>query len=299
MTPVSAQTSGIAVVVNTLDAERQLPYALRSVASWAAEIVVVDMASTDRTVAIARDFGARVVAHARADCVEPARAFAVAQATQPWILLLDADELVPVGLSRRLRQIARSDAFDVVRIPRLNYLLGAPLLHTGWNPERDRHVRFFRPAAVTMPTRIHEPLRAMPGARTSDLAYVRSEALIHFNYTDVDDFVARLARYTSVEAAHAIAHGDRASGGRGLGAALREWGVRYLWHGGWRDGWRGFHLALLMACYRVVVQAKMASRERLGPAGEVERGYAREAERMLAEYAVTDPPPPADSLPLS
>jgi glycosyltransferase involved in cell wall biosynthesis len=284
MTATTREPGAITVVVNTLDAERYLAYALRSVATWAAEIVVVDMASADRTVAIARELGARVVPHERRECVEPARAFAVAQATTPWVLLLDADELVPVALSRRLRAIADRDDVDVVRVPRLNYLLGAALLHTGWNPERDRHVRFFRPAAVTMPTRIHEPLRPVPGARALELAGVPGEALVHFNYTDVDDFVARLARYTSVEAAQARARGERASRTGGLGAALREWLVRYLWHGGRRDGWRGFHLALLMACYRVIVQAKLASRERLGTAADVERGYGQEAERVLAGY---------------
>lgn len=277
-------TPAISVVVNTLDAERHLAHALRSVASWAAEIVVVDMESTDRTVAIAGAHGARVVSHPRADCVEAARAFAVAQATGPWVLLLDADELVPIGLSRRLAALATANAVDVVRLPRVNYLLGAPLLHTGWNPVRDRHARFFRPGSVVLPTRIHEPIQAAAGARLLELPYVPGEALVHFNYTDVDDFVARLDRYTTVEADHAHARGERASAARGVGAALREWLVRYGRHGGWRDGWRGVHLALLMACYRVIVQAKLAARERLGSGADVAREYADEAERMLAEY---------------
>jgi len=282
-------TAGISVVVNTLDAERYLPYALRSVATWASDVVVVDMGSTDRTVAIAEELGARVVPCARADCVEGARAFAVAQARAPWVLLLDADELVPFGLSRRLQEIAAEGRVDVVRVPRRNHLLGGPLLHTGWNPERDRHVRFFRPGTVDMPTRIHEPLRAQAGARVLDLPYAPDEALVHFNYTDVDDFVARLARYTSVEAAQAVARGERAGGARALGGALREWLIRYLWHGGWRDGWRGFHLALLMAVYPIVVQAKIASRERLGSEEDVLRTYVRDAEQVLAEYRSSAP----------
>ncbi|MEO6029274.1 MAG: glycosyltransferase family 2 protein, partial [Candidatus Binatia bacterium] len=275
-------TAAISVVVNTLDAERYLAYALRSVASWTAEIVVVDMMSTDRTVAMAREHGARVVSHPRADCVEAARAFAVAQATRPWVLLLDADELVPVALSRRLAAIVAADAVDVVRIPRVNYLLGAPLLHTGWNPDRDRHCRFFRPGSVVLPTRIHEPIHAVAGARLLELPYAPDEALVHFNYTDVDDFVARLDRYTSVEADHAHARGERANVGKAIGAALREWLVRYGRHGGWRDGWRGVHLTLLMACYRVIVQAKLASRAHLGSGADVARDYAGEAERVLA-----------------
>lgn len=274
----------ISVVVNTLDAARVLGFALRSVASWAAEIVVVDMQSTDDTVAIARAHGARVLDHPRADCVEAARAFAVAAAREPWVLVLDADEMVPLALSRRLRAIAAADAAGAVRIPRVNHLLGAPLLHTGWGPERDRHVRFFKPAAVELPTRIHGPIAPRAGTRVVDLDVVPGAMLVHFNYADVDDFVARLARYTTVEADQAFARGERDGVARGLVAALREWVVRYVRHGGWRDGWRGAHLALLMAVYRLVVQAKLASRRRLGSGDDVRRAYDREAERVLAAY---------------
>src|SRR5690606_35891959 len=96
----------ISVVVDTRDAARVLAFDLRSVAPWASEIVVVDMESGDDTVAIARAHGARVLTHPRADCVEAARAFAVAAAREPWVLVLDADELVPLALSRRLRAVA-------------------------------------------------------------------------------------------------------------------------------------------------------------------------------------------------
>jgi len=282
-TPMPPQVS---VVVNTLDAERFLAFALRSVRPWADEIVVVDMQSTDRTVAIARAHGARILSHPRAHgCVEPARAFAVAAASHPWVLVLDADELVPPALARRLLALAARGDVDAARIPRLNHLLGAPLLHTGWNPARDRHLRFFRAGAVVVPTHIHEPFRGVVGARVVDLAPVAGEMLVHFNYTDVDDFVARLARYTSVEAAEAIAGGAAAPGvGRALASALREWLVRFVWHGGWRDGWRGRHIAVLMAAYRVIVAAKIASRAHLGGEDDVAARYAREAERVLAEY---------------
>lgn len=280
----------ISVVVNTLDAARVLAFALRSVAPWAAEIVVVDMASADDTAAIARAHGARVLTHPRADCVETARAFAVAAAREPWVLVLDADELVPLGLSRRLRAIAAADAADAVRIPRVNHLLGAPLMHTGWGPDRDRHLRFFKPAAVELPTRIHAPIAPRAGARVVDLDVVPGEMLVHFNYADVDDFVTRLARYTTVEADQAHARGERDGMARGLAAAVREWTVRYLRHGGWRDGWRGAHLALLMAAYRVIVQAKLASRRRLGSGEDVRRAYDREAEHLLGAYRGDDSP---------
>lgn len=278
-------TPPVSVVMNTLDAERFLRYALASVRGWAAEIVVVDMESTDRTVAIAHEVGARVLSHPRANgCPEPARAFAVDAAAHPWVLVLDADELVPFALSRRLGALAERGDVDAVRIPRVNHLLGAPILHSGWNPERDRHLRFFRPGTVAVPTRVHEPFLPRAGARVVDLPAEDGAMLVHFNYTDVDDFVARLARYTSLEAEDAVARGERAGILRGVASAVREWLVRWVWHGGWRDGWRGRQLALLMAAYRVIVQAKTASRVRLGREADVVALYEREAERLLAEY---------------
>ncbi len=50
----------ISVTVITLNEEKDLPRALRSVKDLAYEIVIVDCGSTDSTVAIAKKFGAKV-----------------------------------------------------------------------------------------------------------------------------------------------------------------------------------------------------------------------------------------------
>jgi GT2 family glycosyltransferase len=103
------------------------------------------------------------------------------QATGDWILLLDADELVPAPLSERLRQIASDDEYDVVAVPRLNYLFGSPVWHTGWGPTQDRQKRFFRRGAVAARPTIHDYLEIQPGARVLRLGYQEGSALIHFN----------------------------------------------------------------------------------------------------------------------
>src|SRR5579883_1198418 len=114
----------ISAVINTLNEEKNLPFALQSVCTWVDEIVVVDMHSTDRTLEIAREFGARIFLHEPMGFAEPARAFALARATGDWILLLDADEVVPFSLSRRLLSIAANNESDAVLIPWLNYVFG-------------------------------------------------------------------------------------------------------------------------------------------------------------------------------
>ncbi|HET8655700.1 MAG TPA: glycosyltransferase family 2 protein [Longimicrobiaceae bacterium] len=271
-------------MINTLNEEENLPLALRSVVSWADEIVVVDMASDDRTVEIAREFGARVYPHERCDFVEPARAYAFAQATGDWVLVLDADEIVPAELAERLRAIARADAADAVRIPRLNYLLGVPLGYTAWGPKQDRHTRFFKRGTVRGNDRIHGRLRSSPDARVLDLPYQPGHAVHHFCYRDVTHFVAKLNRYTSVEALQAHDRGQRASAVRAVLHATKEFVSRYVKNGGYRDGWRGFYLSGLMAFYRFATYAKLQELESSLPAEAVREEYRREAERLLSGY---------------
>jgi glycosyltransferase involved in cell wall biosynthesis len=82
----------LSVVIITFNEEANLPRTLESV-KWADEIIVVDSLSTDRTVEIAKSYGAKVF-------VEPWKGFAaqknsaLEKATRDWILSLDADEEV-------------------------------------------------------------------------------------------------------------------------------------------------------------------------------------------------------------
>ncbi len=274
--------SSISVIINTLNAEAWLDYALRSVEPWAGEIVVVDMHSEDRTQEIARAHGARVLMHERTGYVEPARAFAVAQATHEWVLILDADEMVPEPLSRRLLEIAASGEADAVSLPHLNYILGAPLIHTGWGPDQDRHWRFFRRGSVELPDRIHGAMLPRPGVRTLRLPAAADLAIIHFNYINVEDFMSRLNRYTSIEASGASGRGG-ATGA--VPASAREFLARWIRHGGWRDGWRGFYLTLMMMCYRVVAAAKRRELEAGNSRPIVEQRYRDVAERVVTGYS--------------
>jgi glycosyltransferase involved in cell wall biosynthesis len=273
----------ISVVINTLNSEVWLDYALRSVEPWADEIVVVDMHSDDRTREIAAARGARVLLHERVGYVEPARAFAVAQATHEWILILDSDEMVPEPLSRRLREIAATDEADAVSIPRMNYLFGAPVLHSGWGADQDRAWRFSKRGRLTFPDRIHGALAPSGDARGLRLAAGVGLDLVHFNYIDVSDFVERLNRYTSVEVRGTA---ERKGTARGVAFSVpKELVLRWFRFAAWRDGWRGRYLTLMMMCYRVVAAAKAHEAREVGDRAEAEGRYRDAAERLTRGYA--------------
>ena len=274
----------VSVVINTFNEEANLAYALRSVQGWAAEIVVCDMHSDDATVAIARSFGARVCQHERLGFADPARAFAIAQARQEWVLVLDADELIPPALARSLGAVVAEASCDICWIPRLNYLLGAALPGLGWGPDEDAQMRLFRPAAVEVTGEIHRFFHARLGARERRLRYADDGGIVHFNYVDLSHILAKLNTYTSIEAAEAHQRGQRASLTRALLVSLRrEWWGRWLRGGGLRLGWRGLQLTVMMTIYRFVVQAKLAELQAGISAAEVREFYRQEAERWLVE----------------
>ena len=99
----------ISVVINTYNAERQLAEVLESVKNFD-EVLICDMESTDSTLEIAARFGCRVVTFPKGDCVsaEPARTFAIQSAAHHWVLVLDADEIVPDALREYLYKVIAS-----------------------------------------------------------------------------------------------------------------------------------------------------------------------------------------------
>ena len=281
---------GITVVINTLNEEKNLPFALRSVQPWADEIIVVDMHSQDRTVEIARSFGAKIHLHPGPGFDYAPRAFALKQAGSEWIMVLDADELVPVDLSRDLRRLADSGEADVVLIPRVNYLLGAALRETGWGPAQDPQPRFFRNGFVIGSSQAHRDFEPVPNARIKKLSYSGQNAIIHFNYVDSSQFIDKLNRYTSIEARQAFDRGQRVPPWRAARQGIREFLSRYLRAHGFRDGWRGFYLSAFMSFYRIAFAVKLQELHAVGPREDVEALYRQEAERILAVYSDLAPP---------
>src|SRR4029450_13024021 len=92
---------GISVVVITRNEAARIRTCLGSL-RWAEEIVVVDQHSADGTAAICRELGARVIEREIPAGFGEQKNFAIAQATQPWVLSLDADEEVTEPLRREI-----------------------------------------------------------------------------------------------------------------------------------------------------------------------------------------------------
>jgi tetratricopeptide (TPR) repeat protein len=103
--PGEVETISLCMIVR--DEEHALGRCLASVAGVVDEIIVVDTGSTDRTMEIAREHGARVLEHPWNDDFSAARNVALEAATGAWILHLDADEALCAEDAPRLRELTR------------------------------------------------------------------------------------------------------------------------------------------------------------------------------------------------
>ena len=115
----------ISVVINTYNASQYLAKVLESVKDFD-EVVVCDMESTDDTVSIAEQYGCKVVTFPKANhkSAEPARTFAIQSASNKWVLVVDADELVTPELREVLYQkITEPDCPAGFYIPRQNMFM--------------------------------------------------------------------------------------------------------------------------------------------------------------------------------
>ena len=92
--PDSPLPPRISAVLNTYNAAEHLDEVLDALHGFD-EIILVDMHSTDETRAIATRHGARIIDFERCGICEPARNAAIQAASNPWVLIVDADEIVP------------------------------------------------------------------------------------------------------------------------------------------------------------------------------------------------------------
>jgi len=124
---------GVSVLILTLNEEVNLPGCLESVA-WSDDIVVFDSYSTDRTVAIARAAGARVVQRTFDDYAgQRNAALTEVQYRHPWVLLVDADERWPREMYEEMREaLARNGDISIYYFLRKDMFLGRWLRHTGY-----------------------------------------------------------------------------------------------------------------------------------------------------------------------
>ena len=256
----------LSVVIITFNEEANIERTLQSVqplvANGKGEIIVVDSGSTDRTVEIAKSFGAKVF-------VEEWKGFAaqknsaIDKATGDWILSLDADEELERDLpglilyvTEEPRPHPKQELLTAMGmalpkadvngcwIRRRNKFMGRWIEHGGFWP--DPKLRLFRRGAGRFESRrVHEDVHV-----EGKTGRILSGAIIHHSYPTLSDYVEHMNRYSSLGAEMVTAKGKvRFSF---INIALRPlftFIYNYLFRLGFLDGREGLLLHLYHAVY--------------------------------------------------
>lgn len=268
---MSSAVPALSAVVQTYNAAEFLPRCLECLqAAGVDEILVVDMESTDATPDIARRAGARFVVKPRGEhrIVEAYRDFAIHEAAHDWVLVVDADELVPQSLVQYLRaEIERDPTPRGFLIPIKNYFMGKWMRCN----YPDYILRFFNRRDAFWPQQVHSrprikgPLVKIPAERT-DLAFV------HLANESVGATLEKMNRYTDFELDR---RRERYSPLQLITGPAWRFFKTFVLKGSFRQGWPGFIKAVNDANYRFTAMAKLEEERRRRMPSDMEKDISK------------------------
>ncbi len=239
----------LTAIILTKNEEKNIADCIASV-QWADEVVVFDSFSQDRTAEIAREAGATVFQHPFRNFARQRNA-ALDAVDSDWVFFVDADERATPELATETRRVIQDESQSGWWVPRHNYIFGRVIRHAGWYP--DYQLRLLR----------HGKARYDPQREVHEIVILDGEEgylenpLIHYNYDTLAQFVERQNRYTDYEASILFDQDVRPRPHNFILQPLREFRRRYVSLEGYKDGFHGLLLSLLMAYYTLVMYLRL------------------------------------------
>lgn len=181
-------SANLSAVVITFNEERNIARCLTALQQVTEDIIVVDSGSSDNTLKIATEMGARVFSRAWTGYADQ-KNFGNEQARHDYILSVDADEVISFELAFQIGEAMKHEPATVYELDFLTSWGDKFIRHGGWVP--DRHCRLFDRRKICWDSKgVHEFLR-MEGFRPERL----SGYVFHYTAADKANYRLKMDRY--------------------------------------------------------------------------------------------------------
>jgi len=247
----------LSVVISAFNEEKKIQACLES-AKFADEIIFVDNSSTDKTLEIAKKYTKKVYIQKNNPAkIDLQKNFGIEKATGDWILILDSDEVITQELSQAIQQVMKSkEPADGYFIPRKNIIFGKWIQHSGWYPDYQLRL-FLKGKGRYQQQHYHEPITVE--GETEEL----KENLLHYNYESIRQFLHKSFQvYAPNESENFLRKGYVFDYKDAVRFPLNEFISRYFARNGYKDGYHGLMLSLLMAVYYFAIFCYLWEKEK-------------------------------------
>lgn len=227
----------LTVIIPTLNEESNIQRALDSV-FFADEIIVIDSYSKDGTVKILKNNNVTLLQR-KFDDFSSQKNYAIQQASNNWVLMIDADEEVTVELRKEIKNIL-SKELNVVGfyIKRNNFVENKRLKYGGYS---SKIVRLFNKNHCFYKGIVHETI----------LTTGKLENLVgkinHYTYKDYDQFKKKMNYYAILRAQELFLKGNRVTLFHSYIKPFVRFLIHYVIKLGFLDGKKGVVFSYLMA----------------------------------------------------
>ncbi len=226
----------ITAIIPTFNEEINIREAIESV-SFTDEIIVVDSFSTDKTVSIARDLGAKILQREYKYSASQ-KNWTIPQSSNEWILLIDTDERVTPELKDEIQSLLKSERlndYSCYWIGRNSHFMGKDVKFGGWN---DKVIRLFKKSDCKYEdVKVHSEI-----ITTGKIGFLKNK-LYHNTYRSFDHHMEKLNRYAFLQAQDYDKKTGNLTAYHFVLKPMFRFFKHYLIQGGFRDGKVGLIIA--------------------------------------------------------
>ncbi|MEO9533449.1 MAG: glycosyltransferase family 2 protein [Crocinitomicaceae bacterium] len=236
----------LSVIIITLNEERNIERALKSVQRIADEVIVLDSFSTDKTQEICEQYKVRFIQE-KWKGYAATKNLANSLANCEWIFSLDADEEVDAELEQQILKQKEAGFSGTYSVNRLTNYCGKWIKHSTWYP--DKKIRIFEKSSTKWGGEfVHEELEFEGNPTNKELP----GHLNHYSYYDYVDHRSRADKYSVLTAQKLHAAGKSVGPLKPYISSIGRFITMFILNLGFLDGWAGFKIAQISAQSNVV-----------------------------------------------